>query len=434
MDTEKLLKNLKLTNDERKTLQRDIESQDFNLLSSLYKQMNVPGNQRTLAEDIRPIPFKLAEDDPRREMWRETGDLLLENGQVAVFLLAGGQGSRLGFEGPKGAFDIGLPSHKTLFQLQAERIQRMGSRVGKNIPWCIMTSPLNHKATVEFFEHYGYFGLNREDVRFFEQGTMCALTEKGEPIKSEEGHLALVPDGNGGCFRALSRSGTLAWLIERGIRYVFVYSIDNVLVRIADPVFLGSLASNGHALSASKVVRRRNAEEKVGVFALKNGKPGVIEYSDIPDNLRNQKLDDGSLLFDGGNIAIHLFKIEALRKLQDTSLPWHAAGKTVCGHKNAWKFEQFLFDAFPILGSMNTFGVLREDEFAPIKNAEGEDSPASARRMLGKLHKYWLQKSKAKIKPEKFYEISPFLSSYGEGITNRIFEHELGENILEFDP
>lgn len=422
-----------LSGEARTRLERDVASQDWEELRALYEEKSSAKLTDNVSSDLKPMPFKIATEDLRYDFWKETGEVLLGKGQVAAFLVAGGQGSRLGFDGPKGMFDIGLPSHKSLFQLQAERLLNLGAQAGHAIPWCIMTSPLNHEATVNFFIENNYFGMDRQNVRFFEQGTICALTPDGEAVLDGEDHLALVPDGNGGCFRALSQSGTLAWFIERGVRYVFLYSVDNALCRICDPAFVGALASEGMSMSASKVVHKANAQEKVGIFAYQNRKPGVVEYSDLPEEYRDMTNADGSLTFDGGNIAVHLFKIEGLRKLQTSKLPWHTARKTVCGIEKCWKFEQFLFDAFPQLGSMVPFGVVREEEFSPVKNADGNDSPKTARQMIGRLHRDWLRKAHVEVNPNKLYEVSPQLSYAGENLSRRVFERELGKSILEFD-
>ena len=423
-----------LSGDARKNLERDIASQDWAELAALHAEKSSASLSDNVSADLKPMPFKIGADDLRYNFWKETGEILLSKGQVAAFLVAGGQGSRLGFDGPKGMFDIGLPSHKSLFQIQAERLQNLATQVGHPIPWCIMTSPLNHEATVNFFRDHNYFGMDRSNIRFFEQGTICALTPEGKAVLDGSDHLALVPDGNGGCFRALSQSGTLAWLVEKGVQYIFLYSVDNALCRICDPAFIGALACEGHSMSASKVVHKANAQEKVGIFAYQNDKPGVVEYSDLPENYRDMTNPDGNLTFDGGNIAIHLFKVSGLRKLQTSKLPWHTARKTVCGIEKCWKFEQFLFDAFPLLGSMMPFGVIREEEFSPVKNAEGNDSPKTARIMIGKLHAEWLRAAHVKINPKKLYEISPTISYAGEGLRQSVFDRELGKNILEFDP
>ena len=422
----------KLSGDARKLLERDIASQDWEELKALYAEKSTASKADNVSADLKPMPFRIAEDDLKYNYWKEIGEMLLGKGKVAAFLVAGGQGSRLGFDGPKGMFDIGLPSHKSLFQLQAERLQNLSAQVGHPIPWCIMTSPLNHEATVNFFTEHNFFGMDRDNIRFFEQGTICALTADGKAVLDGD-RLALVPDGNGGCFRALALSGSLAWLVEKGVEYVFLYSVDNALCRICDPAFIGALADNGMMASASKVVHKANAQERVGIFAFQNNKPGVVEYSDLPEEYRDMTNPDGSLVFDGGNLAIHLFRVSGLRKLQTSKLPWHTARKTVCGIENCFKFEQFLFDAFPQLGTMLSFGVIREEEFSPVKNAEGTDSPKTARTMIGKLHREWLMKAHIEVKPGKLYEVSPTISYAGENLSRRLFERELGKNILEFD-
>ena len=427
---------------ERQQLADDIASQDFELLAHLMQTATSPPEPPT--GDLRPMPFRLACDDPRAEFWTETGHAILSEGQAAAFLVAGGQGSRLGFDGPKGAFQVGLPSGKSIFQLQAERLLNLERRLGKAIPWCIMTSPLNHQATVEHFEQHHYFGLAPDKIRFFPQGMICALDAEGHALRESPSRLALVPDGNGGCFRALAQSGSLQWLQDQGVRFVFLYGVDNILSKVCDPLFLGALANDRSMSSASKVVNKRASTEKVGIFALRDGKPTVIEYSDLPDTLRDQRQENGDLAFDGGNIATHLFRMDALLQLQDTPLPWHAAFKKVAwcdpqgtlhqpSAPNAWKFEQFLFDAFPLLGTMLPVGVLREEEFAPVKNAEGDDSPASARHMLGTLHRHWLEAAGVAVKPHRLYEISPLVSYGGEGLSPVVFEAELGKGILEFE-
>ncbi|MDR3000217.1 MAG: UTP--glucose-1-phosphate uridylyltransferase [Fibromonadaceae bacterium] len=314
-------------------------------------------------ESLTPMNFQILQSNPNFE---KIGNEILQKKQIAAFLLAGGQGSRLGFEGPKGAFKLEA-LNKSIFQIHAENLR------GKDIPWVIMTSPLNHKETLEHFEQADYFGLSREKIKFIEQNTICAMTPSGEPIFDSEGNLALVPDGNGGCFRALSSSGALAWLQEQGIEFVFLYGVDNILAKPCDPIFIGAFVDSKMA-AGSKVVKKKHPEERMGVFALKNGLPTVIEYSEIPQERKAE--------FDGGNIVAHLFSMESLKKLENEPLPWHLAIKRVCNVEGAYKFEQFLFDAFPKLGTMFLAGVEREKEFAPIKNASGEDSPESAVKLF----------------------------------------------------
>jgi UDP-N-acetylglucosamine/UDP-N-acetylgalactosamine diphosphorylase len=428
---------------QKQSLADQISTLDFPGLSQLHADAQKPAEHRLGDEDISPMPFSLAADDSRREYWLATGESVLTQGQAAAFLVAGGQGSRLGYEGPKGAYRVGLPSGKSIFQIQAERLLRLEQLYGKPVPWCIMTSPRNHAETVAHFEENSFFGLSSEKIKFFPQAMIPALDVEGKILREAPDRIALVPDGNGGCFKALSRSGALNWLAEQGVRLVFLYGVDNILVKVCDPFFLGALACSAEFKSASKVVAKRSAQEKVGIFAFKGRKPSVIEYSDLPESLREQRTEDQGLAFDGGNIAVHLFRIEALRQLEHQPLPWHAAFKKVNywtpTHSygdpetaNAWKFEQFLFDSFPILGTMYPFGVTREEEFAPVKNASGEDSPVSARRMLGELHRRWLQRAGIAVESDTLYEISPLLSYAGEGLDQALFGRELGKGIRTF--
>lgn len=406
---------------------------DVELSRQLFEKFsNAPEAAAEASPKIRPMPFTMADENSRLEYWQETGELLLKQGAVGAFTLAGGQGSRLGFEGPKGAYDFGLPSHASLFRLQARRLMNLGAKAGKPIPWAIMTSPLNRAETIEHFEEHSYFGYNRDFIRFFDQGTLAALKPNGSPLLDDSGNPVEVPDGNGGCFRALANSGTLAWFVEKKVRFVFLANIDNALVKMCDPAFIGALAADGTSPCAAKVVHKRNAEEKVGIFAYKNSRPAVLEYSDISDELRTAKTPDGALEYDGGNVGMYVFRIEALRKISTEALPWHVARKTVNGVEGCWKFEQFLLDAFPLLGKLLPYGVEREDEFAPVKNASGNDSPESARKMLGTLHRYWLERAKVSVRDGMLYEISPRLTYAGEKLSKEVFDRELGRGIFEF--
>jgi phosphomannomutase len=344
-----------------------MDSKLFAELTDIAKKQ-IAGSVKSMQENVAPMEFKMLHTHSKFKEFEKAGKKILEQGKVAAFLLAGGQGSRLGFEGPKGAFKLDVLD-KSIFQIHAENMLKAQKLCGKDIPWIIMTSPLNNKETIKHFEQANYFGLNKEKIKFIEQGTIYSIHPNGEPILDSDGNLFLVPDGNGGCFRALSASGALAWLQEQGIEIIFLYGVDNILAKPCDPPFIGAFADSKMA-AASKVVKKRKPEEKMGVFVLKNGLPGVIEYSEISPELAKE--------FDGGNILAHLFTMESLKKLETESLPWHLTIKRVCGIEGAFKFEQLLFDAFPKLGTMYLAGVLREEEFAPIKDTTGEDSPTNA--------------------------------------------------------
>jgi UDP-N-acetylglucosamine/UDP-N-acetylgalactosamine diphosphorylase len=409
----------------------DAQLQSINpfLISELYT--NLVQSQNQVESKLNPAPFpldRLSHRDPDLvQSYIQEGENLLKANKVAAFLVAGGQGSRLGFEGPKGAYDIGLPSHKSLFQLHAERLINLNSRFGSQIPWVIMTSPLNHQDTLNFFKAHFFFGYPQSLIHFFSQGMIPAIDESGKILLESPTEIALVPDGNGGCFRALKNSGIMDHLLMQNIEYLFLYSVDNALVKICDPLFIGYLHQHS-AQSASKVVAKKSPEERVGIFVINNGLPGVIEYSDLDRELAFRQNEDQSLLYDGGNIAVHLFKLPALAKACATPLPWHKAYKKVnhfdiakgvkveAERPNAYKFEQFMFDIFPELGSMAALEVQREEEFAPVKNAEGADSPLSAVQMISELHRKWLINAGHSVAPNILCEVSPLLSYAGENL------------------
>jgi phosphomannomutase len=374
---EKKMQNL--TQQQRIILEAEINSQDWGLLGELTEmaKKQIAGIAKPEKWLAVPAKYEMLRDNPKFEEFKKNGEEILAKGEAAAFMLAGGQGSRLGFNGPKGTFKLEALG-KSIFQIHAERLLELKNKHGKDIPWIIMTSPQNNKETQEYFEKENYFGLGRDKIKFIEQGTICAIAPNGEPILESSEHLALVPDGNGGCFRALCASEALEWLHGQKIKFVFLYGVDNILAKPCDPAFMGAFADSKMA-AASKVVKKKCPEEKMGVFALKNGLPAIVEYSEMPQEKAAE--------FDAGNIVAHLFTMESLKKLENESLPWHLAVKRVNGINGAFKFEQLLFDAFPKLETMYLAGVLREEEFAPIKNATGEDSPESAVQMFLKITK-----------------------------------------------
>jgi UDP-N-acetylglucosamine/UDP-N-acetylgalactosamine diphosphorylase len=394
---------------EQSCLQEQIHSLDLELVQKLSKTLlgqksssKLP-QEGYLEKDIAPLDAAdLATTlQVDKQRWQELGLEALKKGQVAALVVAGGLGTRLGHKGPKGTLNIGLPSKKSLFQIQAQRIQSLGESVSRNIPWYIMTSPNNHRETVEHFKKYSH-NLDPEDFFFFSQAQMPAVDTEGKILMASTYSLALSPNGNGGCFLALKDSGALEDMKQRGVQYVFFYSVDNALVQIADPVFIGYMIEK-QAPVASKVVSKSKPEEKVGVLALHKNKPSIIEYSDMPKELLELRDDKEELLYNNGNIAIHCFHLNFLEQYGTSSLPYHKAYKKVTyvdkygdiqvpSQENGYKFELFMFDLFPFASSMATLRVLREEEFAPIKNKEGTDSPASARELMASLY----QKAKSK--------------------------------------
>lgn len=321
------------------------------------------------------------------------GNQAIAANQVCAVTVAGGQGTRLGHNGPKGTYSIGLPSGRSLFQILCDKLIRLCNANKGRIPWYIMTSTENNAQTVAFFEENNYFGYPKEDVMFFIQGMLPIVDSKtGKILLRGKGEVALGADGHGGVFKAMKTSGALADMEKRGIRYVFLCGIDNVLVQMASPLFIG-FAIDEDTDCASKGIIKRDPYEKAGVFCYNNGSPAVIEYTELNDELRFATDDKGEYKYGDINILNYVFKFDVLNRIANMGLPYHTAfkkapyvdaeGNVVKPEKeNGYKFETFIFDAFSQLSNMSVLRGVREEEFAPVKNKEGEDSPATAKALL----------------------------------------------------
>ncbi|OPZ59370.1 MAG: putative uridylyltransferase [Deltaproteobacteria bacterium ADurb.Bin510] len=347
---------------------------------------------------------------------RALGAELLAAGQVAVVLVAGGQGSRLGVEGPKGAVPVSPVQHKSLFQIHAEKVLALSLRYGVKVPLYIMTSVENDAATRAFFAEHNYFGLAAAEVIFFTQGRLPSLRLDGGFIMGRDGGLFMNPDGHGGTFAALEKSGCLDDMRSRGIEEIFYFQVDNPLVQVADPLFVG-LHHRSKAQMSSKVVRKRDCDEKVGVIASLNGRTVVVEYSDLPTELRYACDEAGKMRYWAGSLAIHLLRRDFVEQLTSggLKLPYHRAVKKIPTLDEAGKpvevegvkFETFLFDALPLAERSVTLEVERAAEFAPVKNATGEDSLATSQQMQSDLHRSWLEAAGVKVAVGVKVEISP---------------------------
>jgi UDP-N-acetylglucosamine/UDP-N-acetylgalactosamine diphosphorylase len=354
------------------------------------------------APSYRPQP---REDDERRKYSEaaELGEKMIARGRVAALTVAGGQGTRMGFDGPKGNYPISPVRGKTLFGLFAETIQAVSRRYGATCPWYVMTSPLNHTQTVEIFRAENYYGLDAKDVFIFQQGTLPNFGFDGRILLADRAEIARSPDGHGGCIRALARSGALADMKQRGIEYLSYWQVDNPLVKLFDPLFIGLHALDGAEMS-SKAVVKNSPKEKVGNFCLVDGKVTVIEYSDLPDDLAEQRRPDGSLVFELGSIAIHIISTSFVETLNTEGhrLPLHRAVKKIPyvepqGRRiepqqpNGVKLESFIFDALPVAAKSIILEIVRNEQFAPTKNATGEDSVETTRRMMIERAAAWLE-------------------------------------------
>ena len=381
--------------------------------------------------DLRPLPVE--DGDALPASARAVGEDALRRGEVAALVVAGGQGTRLGFDKPKGLFPVG-PAGESLFQLHAEQVRRLSERYGKPLPLLVMTSPATDADTRAFFADHADFGLAPGQVRFFEQGTMPAVdADTGRVLLEAPGRLALSPNGHGGTLTALADSGRLDQLESEGVRHVFYFQVDNPLVRIADPGFVGRHVEV-ESEASSKVVFKERPDEKVGVFALVGGRCGLVEYSDLPPALAGERDADGTLWFRAGNPAIHLFAVPFLRRVTTGAdrLKFHLARKRVPhfdpatgravspAAENARKFELFVFDALPMADRWLAVSCRREDEFAPLKNAVGADSPDAVKAAILRLHAGWLEAAGAPTAQP--VEVSPLFALDGAELASKLSE------------
>ena len=380
------------------------------------------------AAPIIPVP-ETADEKIRHREARRLGESILRRNEIAVLIVAGGQGTRLGFEGPKGIFCISPIEQKSLFQLFAETVKALSNRYRATIPLLIMTNRENQHETQQFFAKHNFFNLDRQTVYFFNQGMLPTLTPEGQFILKDDTHLLVNPDGHGGSLKALYGTGLLQTLMDKGFTELFYCQVDNPLVKIADPVFIGYHKMEGAEIS-TKVVRRRDPDEKVGIYGLVKGKPTIVEYSDFrPEDYR--ALDaKGGIRHWAGNTAIHLISLPFIHRLNQRgfALPYHLAVKEVEGRgkegagakMTGWKFETFVFDAIPLARKACGMEVIREEEFAPVKNKEGKDSPDTARAAMNHLHRTWLKKAGAHLAPEVRVEVSPLFALDEEELIARL--------------
>lgn len=388
-----------LTPEEKQALAKQVKAIDFDLLARLVDETGKP----PLAEEnIEPAPFiELPADDASAKRWsraRETGEAVLRAGRVAAFVVAGGQGTRLGFDGPKGAFPVGPITDRSLFQVHAEKVLAASRRYGNTIPFAVMTSSTNDAATRAFFEEHEFFGLPADSVRIFTQEEMPAVDLSGKLILDTPGHIFVSPNGHGGSLKALWDSGCIEWLEDLGIDTISYFQVDNPLVKVIEASFVG-FHVEGAADISLKVLRRTIPDEKLGIWVQVAGRDRVVEYIDMPAEKMRARNEDGSLQFSGGSIAIHCFSVAFIRALNQEgfALPVHHThkkipfvdenGKTVKPTEpNGTKLETFVFDALALAKSVVAVETLREEEFSPVKNATGTDSPETARRDMSRAY------------------------------------------------
>ncbi|OCF38269.1 UDP-N-acetylglucosamine pyrophosphorylase [Kwoniella heveanensis CBS 569] len=426
-----------------------------NDLSLAPGRPNMIGRSRTPSprppEEALPLPEEacatVVNNPTEEKKWRDIGLKAIANNEVAVLLMAGGQGTRLGSSQPKGMYDIKLPSGKSLFEYQAERIGKLarvaeeeqGKEKGSvRIRWYVMTSGPTRGETEKYFKEKGYFGLNPDDVIFFEQGVLPALSEDGKLLLSTPSSLSVAPDGNGGLYAALRRPlsadsprTVLSDLRDQGVQYVHAYCVDNCLVKVADPVFIGCCVSRQASIGA-KVVRKTVPTESVGVLAARGDAFAVVEYSELSKEKAEARTPDGQLAFRAANIANHFYTTSFLEGVEamERRMAFHIARKKIPTvdlssgepikptEPNGMKLELFVFDVFPFTKSLCVLEVDRAEEFSPLKNAPGSkaDCPETSRRDLLAQQRRWLESAGATIKEGVEVEVTPGVSYAGEGL------------------
>lgn len=387
----------KLDEDKQEELMKQIQRIDFQQITELYN--NTKRENEFKESKIEPLKYydraKLTEYE--RNTFDEIGEQIIKAGEYAVVTMAGGQGTRLGHSGPKGTFKLDVYGKgKYLFEILTDNLKEANQKYGVTIPWYIMTSKENNEETVEFLEKNNYFGYDKNFVTIFTQSELPLVNEEGKLLIGKDFKIREASDGNGGTYSSLRASGCLADMKEKGIKWVFIGGVDNVLLKMADVTLLG-MAKKQNVQIASKSVVKANPHEKVGVFGKMNGRPKVIEYSELPTKMAEQYDNQGELKYGESHIMCNLYTIDAIDKISKEPLMYHSAhkknsyidenGKEIIPEEpNSYKFESFIFDAFEFFDDIAILRGKREDDFAPVKNKDGVDSPKTAKELY---EKFW---------------------------------------------
>ncbi|XP_002162681.2 UDP-N-acetylhexosamine pyrophosphorylase [Hydra vulgaris] len=439
-----------LSEDQQLNFEKDLRSIDFSCISDLKKCTDELAKESDTDELIECLPEdicvkKSAASLELQQKWWDDGLKQISEGLSAVLLLAGGQGTRLGVSYPKGMYNVGLPSGKTLYQIQAERILKLQQLAEVKyskpsfIRWYIMTSEATLSATCEYFALHNYFGLKPENIVIFEQNLVPCLTFDGKIILASKDHIAKSPDGNGGLYGALLKNNIIDDFEKHNVKNVQVYCVDNILVKVADPSFTGFCIERGLEC-CNKVIEKTDPKEAVGVVCKLKGKYQVVEYSEISKETAEKRSSDGRLLYKHSNICLHYFTVEFLKKVISehlNELPYHIAKKKIPfvdlssgvyvepKSPNGIKLEKFVFDVFPFSSNFAVFEVERSEEFSPLKNGPSESvcSPSSCKNDVSDLHLKYLLNAGAILKQENgktdfLCEVSPLVSYGGEGLSD----------------
>ncbi len=478
-----------LNDEERESLRQQIEKIDFEYLEQLFIHRYDPPAAAALADRAEdPIAFKLSDlrdydEDPNSDFPKSdvtkldettdeitplkavaAGEKYLREHKIAIVVVAGGQGTRLDFHHAKGLFPIGPISGATLFQIHIERIRAMCKKYDTRLPFCIQTSPATHEETIQFFKENNNFGLDPDDVLIFCQGTMPSVDfDSGKVLLASKSQIARSPDGHGGMLAAINspqpdsplptvrEKGILTELKNRGIEEIFYFQIDNPIIDICSPEFIGYHVLSGSEF-ATQVIRKRDPKDRVGNMVMVDGKLHVIEYSDLPDSAGARRKPDGSLVIWAGSIAVHMMNVDLLQKNASfsSSLPFHLAKKKVpyivqdreakdengaplYGQRvkpetpNAIKYEKFIFDLLPIAKNPIVVEIDEDTCFGPLKNhpREAKDTPKTVREHLTGLYKLWLSHLGVKVADDAIVEISPLFANSCTELAARLKENNM---------
>ena len=373
---EQLIEEIKkMSKEYKEKIIKQIEQINFDEVNNLYSLTKQ--NHTVNGGKIEPINYidkeKLTKEG--EEKAKEIGEKIIKNNQYAVVTMAGGQGTRLGWKGPKGTYKLDVGENgKYIFQILTETLKKSKEKYGVLPYWYIMTSEQNYDETVSFMQEHDFFGYEKEKVKFFKQGELPMLTKDGK-ILIEDGKIKTGSNGNGGVYFAMKKQNIIDDMKTKGIKWVYICGVDNIMVNPIDTIFIG-LTVNNNMQVASKSVVKAYPEERVGVFCKRDNKPSTVEYIELSEEMRNKRDESGELVYSEANIISHLLSIDAIEKIANYSLKYHIAQKN-----GLYKFETFIFDAFEYFDDMLVMRVKREDEFAPIKNKEGVDSPETAKKI-----------------------------------------------------
>lgn len=395
----------KLNEEENDNISKQINNLNFKQVNKLYKELSKKKieNSKNIEEIVALNKDKLSNEELNH--YNELGKNILKSNKYALVTMSGGQGTRLGYDGPKGTFKIDVkPESKFLFEILADNLKQINKEYNIIIPWYIMTSSENNNDIINFFEEHNYFDYPKDYIKFFKQDNLPLITPEGKLIVGNKKIIKEAANGNGGIFKSMYKNGIIHDMKKRGIKWIFIGSIDNILLKLADITLIG-LAEDRKVEIATKSILKNSPEEKVGAICKQNGKIKVIEYSEMSEEMKNKRNADNELIYGESHIMCNLFSIKALQKLSKKKLPYHIAFKksdylnndgimVKSNAPNIYKFEMFIFDAWTYFKDIAVLRGKREEDFAPVKNKEGVDSPETAIQLYNNYYKNLVKSEK----------------------------------------